>query len=119
MRNSITKIYAIYDSMAEAYMRPMFMVNDAVAVRNFVNALRSEQSGMRENVADYTLFGVGEWDDVTGTFNVYHTPNNLGNGLHLLSTHLESLEKISTLQEKLNSATQVMQDRVVKGDLDA
>lgn len=94
-------VYAMYDSKAEVYSRPMYMVNDATAVRNFVNACLDERSQMYSDPADFTLFRLGEWDDVTGLFSEEEMSVNLGNGLSLMTQHFEQKEKVRILRQKI------------------
>lgn len=98
------RIYAMYDEAAAVYSRPMFMVNDATAVRNFVNACLHEDSQMYSNPADFTLFYLGEWDDVTGLFSQEDVSVNLGNGLQLMAREAESRRKVAQLREKIAQA---------------
>lgn len=111
-------VYAIYDSAAEVFMRPMYMVNDAVAVRNFVSALRNKDSGMKDNAADYTLFKVAHWDDVYGVFEQLSSAQNLGNGLHLLSQTVEHYKKVARLHSELDNLGAAVAANV-EGDDDA
>ncbi|AJK28243.1 putative nonstructural protein [Eel River basin pequenovirus] len=93
-------MYAIFDSTAEVHGRPMFLVNDATAIRGFVNALVNPQSEFYQNPADFNLFKIGEYDDIEGAF-VEDGKYNLGNGLQLLAAHKEELEKVQRLQKEI------------------
>jgi hypothetical protein len=93
-------MYAVYDATAEVHGRPMFLVNDATAVRGFVNALANPQSEFYQNPADFNLFKLGEYDDIEGTF-IEQVKINLGNGLQLLATHKEELERVQKLQKEI------------------
>lgn len=72
--------FAVYDSKAEAYLRPFFAEAKGLAVRSFQDAVNDEKSPMCAHAADYTLFHVGSFDPVTGIVEG-HAPVALGNGL--------------------------------------
>lgn len=62
------KAYSIYDQAAKAYMQPFFTSADGLAARMFSNLVNDGQSQVSGHPADFTLFGVGEFDDQTGVF---------------------------------------------------
>ncbi len=73
-------VFTIRDSAAEAFMRPFFAQSSGSAVRSFSDAVNDpEESPMGAHPEDYTLFLVGEFDELTGTFST-HEPRSLGNG---------------------------------------
>ena len=93
--------YAIYDSTAEVFGRPMFLLNDATAIRGFVNALINPKSEFYQNPEDFTLYRFGEFDDIEGYFD-NHDKVALGNGLTLLSQHRDALVKVQGLQKEIH-----------------
>ena len=112
-------VYAIWDSKAEAMMQPLFMVNDAVAQRNFVNACLSDQTPMFSNAGDFTLFKVAEWDDIEGRF-YEELRIDLGNGLGLMAQYADELGKVQRLREKIEELQTVPGNLGANGDrLDA
>lgn len=61
----IQKAYSIYDSKAEAYSRPFFAINKAMAIRSFQDIAADQQHPIGQHPEDYTLFEIGQWDDTT------------------------------------------------------
>lgn len=77
------KIFAVYDSKAEAYLQPFFARTDGVALRMFGQAAQDEQHDFSKHAADYTLFCLGEFDEYTGKIAPLDALYNLGNALSL------------------------------------
>lgn len=76
----IVKIFSIYDSKVEAYLRPFFEATAGSAIRavsDEVNS-RNEKSGFCKHPEDYVLFELGTYDDSNANFNVYSAPKSLG-----------------------------------------
>ena len=63
---SVMRIFAIYDSKAEAYLQPFFSPTKATAIRSFTQAANDEKTDFYRFAEDYTLFEIGEWDPVGG-----------------------------------------------------
>ncbi len=74
------KIFAIHDSAAEAYMRPFFAQSNGAAIRAFSVLVASSDHPVGEHPADYTLFEIGAFDELTGEIGPV-VPKSLGNGL--------------------------------------
>lgn len=72
--------FAVYDSKAEAYLRPFFAETKGLALRSFVDAVNDPQSGMNKHADDYTLFEVGSFEQETGIFSPM-TPVSMGNAV--------------------------------------
>lgn len=69
--------YAIYDNKLKAFGAPFFQANNAVALREFENAVKAHDSKFGQHPEDYSLFLIGEFDDHTGVVKpLDHT--NLG-----------------------------------------
>lgn len=62
----ITKIFAIKDSKAGAFLRPFFVPNEAVAIRAVSEAFYDESSDFYRHATDYDLYELGEYDDISG-----------------------------------------------------
>lgn len=65
----ILGIYSIQDRHS-GYSSPSFEMNDAVAIRNFENAILSTQGVIRTHAADFTLCSLGTFDTQTGHIEV-------------------------------------------------
>lgn len=60
------KIYSIKDTKV-AFMQPFYQANQAVAIRNFNNAVNAkETNNINQNADDMELWELGEFDDQTG-----------------------------------------------------
>lgn len=76
-------VCSVYDSKAEAFMQPFFCVSRGVAVRMFMDAASDEGHEFAKHAADYTLFELGEFDQVTGRFEQHDVFVNLGLALQM------------------------------------
>ena len=75
------KIYAVYDSAVGAYMQPFFMQSKGVALRSWLEAANDEKTQFNKHPADFTLFELGEYDELSGTFENHPAKLNLGTAL--------------------------------------
>lgn len=90
----IINTYSIYDAAAKAYMRPMFMQTDGLAMRVFKDAINSEeQSDISKHPEQFTLFKIGEFDDQKGVINSTDKPELLASG-HEVKEHYETAELV-------------------------
>lgn len=71
-------VYTIYDSKAEAYLRPFFAPTKGLAIRSVSDAVNNPQENLHKYAADYTLFEVGIFDDSTGWMEMHKAHVNLG-----------------------------------------
>lgn len=78
-----TKIYAVYDSKAEAYMQPFFMQSRGIAMRSWEDIANDEKSQICKTPGDFTLFELGEWDEQTGVITMHESQVNLGLAIHV------------------------------------
>jgi len=63
-----TKIFAIWDDAAKAYMQPFVRPTTGLAIRDFTNLVNDPQSVVSRHTASFTLFQLGTWDDSNGAF---------------------------------------------------
>lgn len=61
--------FAVFDSKAEAYLRPWFIENVATALRTFTDAAADDSSPFGQHPEDYTLFHLGSFDMVSGVLD--------------------------------------------------
>lgn len=83
------KTFQIYDSKAEAHIRPMYFKATGEAVRWFddvVNGRIEPMAFMAMHPEDYTLFETGEWSEFTGRHEEFEAKRSLGNGLDYVAT---------------------------------
>lgn len=102
-------VYAIYDVKADAFMQPLFMVNDDVAIRNFVGACLNPDTPFHLHGQDFTLFCIDEWDDGKGKFVGDALHRDLGNGLQLMIQFRDQIEKVQQLQTQIGKLTDSQQ----------
>ena len=62
----LLKVYTIHDSKTEAYLKPFYAATDAEAVRTFADAINDNNSPFHRHAEDYTLFGIGTFEDTQG-----------------------------------------------------
>jgi hypothetical protein len=72
------KVYTVYDSKAEAYLRPFFVSTKGLALRSMVDAVNDPQHPFNKYPEDYTLFEIGEWDDSNGTIKMHKAHESIG-----------------------------------------
>lgn len=77
-------VYSIFDSVANAFIPPFFMANDAMAIRACSDALTDSNHQFFKHPTDYTLFRIAEFDDSNGVIVPRETHLNLG----ILSTFI-------------------------------
>lgn len=58
-------MYVIYDSKAEVYNRPFFLINDDIALRSALDLIQDTQTDLHRHPADFTMFKIGTYDDQT------------------------------------------------------
>lgn len=64
----IHTVMAVQDLKARAFVVPFFVPTSAVGVRAFRDCANDPQHAFSRNPADYALFELGTFDDVTGVF---------------------------------------------------
>lgn len=75
----LVNIYTVYDSKAKAYLQPFFNQNHNVAFRNLELAMRNPNCPFTQFPADFTLFCIGTWDDISCTLEQFAAHECLGN----------------------------------------
>jgi len=72
------KIFTVLDSKAEAFIQPFFSATTATAIRSFTIACNDQGHAFHRHSGDYTLFELGEFDQLSAIFDLHVTPINLG-----------------------------------------
>jgi hypothetical protein len=81
----IVNVYTIYDSKSKAYAQPWMAPNHSTAFRNCTKAcMPGSNNPCIDFPADYTLFCVGTFDELTGLIEGFQAHENLGNFLQFL-----------------------------------
>lgn len=81
----IQKVFTVYDSKAEIYLKPFHMNSRGEAVRAFGDASLDEKTQIAKHPEDFTLFEIGEFDDSNGEYRMLNAKVSLGNALELKS----------------------------------
>lgn len=72
------KIFTIYDSKAEAFISPFYERSTGLAIRAFEDACNTPEHQFNKYPEDYTLFELGEFNELTAGFELKDSPQSLG-----------------------------------------
>lgn len=61
-------IFTIYDSKSETYFQPFYMLNEAMALRQFADMANDKESNISKHPEDYSLYTLGTWQDQDAKF---------------------------------------------------
>lgn len=70
----ILKAYCIFDKAVKAFNAPMFVQNEAQAVRAFSDTVNSDETVIFRHPEQFSLSYIGELDDQTGIFTAPSEP---------------------------------------------
>lgn len=62
----IMNVYAVFDRKAAVFATPIFLPNEAVAVRSFEDACTNPASQLSKHHEDYAMYCIGSYDDNSG-----------------------------------------------------
>lgn len=85
------KMFSVFDSKAEAFITPFFAQARGVAIRMFMEAAQDRDHAFFKHSADYTLFDLGEFDQVTGMFKPEPAPVSLGTAIQFQAPQLSAV----------------------------
>lgn len=88
------KIFTIYDEKAQAYLAPFHFQNIGEANRAMCDLLADDQHPFSRHAEDYTLYSIGEYDNLTA---------ELTSDKQLIKTMLELRAQIQ--EEKTDAST--------------
>ena len=74
----------IYDTAAEAYMRPFFVPAVGQAMRAFSDEINNPQSELHKHPEDYSIWHMGTYNDVTGEMVSSEKPVHLASAVALI-----------------------------------
>lgn len=77
----IIRLYTIFDSKTEAYLRPFYGMTNGEAERTFSDTVNDPGSMFNKHPSDFTLFEIGSYDDSNGLVEAI-PPHSLGNALN-------------------------------------
>lgn len=93
-------IFSIYDSAASYYQPPFACNNKGIALREFSDACNNKETFLAKHPADYTLFLLGTFDDITGEFVLEKTPIRLGTAIEFVKVDPVVREKSLGLDDQ-------------------
>lgn len=70
-------VCACFDQKAKVFSNPFFSTNNATAIRDFERAVNDNTSGLYAYSDDYSLYHLGSFDDLMGTFTCPAEPQLL------------------------------------------
>jgi len=88
----IHKIFTVYDSKAELFMQPFFMPTTGQALRSFEDTCNDSSTLFAKHPADFTLFEIGSYEDITCEIRINDSKVNLGTALEYVQTNNEVTE---------------------------
>lgn len=65
----ILEAYSVMDKAVNAFLQPFFCRSKGEAIRSFGQAVNEPGHQFNKHYADYVLFYVGQWNDLSGTFD--------------------------------------------------
>lgn len=75
------QIMAVRDMKVEAFMDPMTLPAVGAAIRAFTDAVNGDKnSDIAKHPADFDLFHLGTYDEMTGKIVVFDQPKHVING---------------------------------------
>lgn len=93
------RVFAIYDSKAEAYMQPFIMQTKGHALRAFTDLANDGKSQVSKHSNDFSLFEIAEYDEETASYTNHSVKINLGGAWELKDNkpEIRSLNGVSTI----------------------
>lgn len=77
----ILKVFSVYDTKTETYMRPFFDSAVGSALRSFGDIAKDSSHVIGQHPTDFALFHLGEWDDKKAVFSPLTAPHHLANAI--------------------------------------
>lgn len=81
-----SKVYAVYDAKVKYYQFPVFLRNNAEALRMWSDTANKADHPCAQHPSDFDFHELGEFDDQTGQIEMLKTPNALGLAIHYKDT---------------------------------
>lgn len=84
------RIFAIFDSKAEAWLPPFMSQNEATALRQIANLTVDSGHPFGSNPEDFAMFDIGSWDDANCRYELEPAPRHLANLVELARARSQS-----------------------------
>lgn len=81
------KMFTVFDSKVGAYTNPILARSAGEAMRSFGAACCDVKHDFHRYAEDYTLFEIGEWDELTATIVTHITPLAICKAIELSNIH--------------------------------
>lgn len=81
MKMNNVNAYCVLDVKSKVYNSPHFLINDAVAIRQFQMVIMDKESMLSKFPEDYRLYCVGNFDMLTGQIKPEPAPREVAHGL--------------------------------------
>lgn len=78
------KTFVIHDSKVEAYMNPFLMRSKGEAIRAITDEVNGENTQLSKHPEDFTLFEIGEYDQIEGRYTMHDSKISLGNCIEMV-----------------------------------
>lgn len=89
------KVFAIYDSKAEAYMQPFMMQTRGQAIRSFSDLVNDGKSQLNKHPEDFTLFEIADFEDQKGIYTPLKTHASCGIAIEFVQLQALPNRKLS------------------------
>ena len=77
-------VFVVYDAKAEIYEKPFHMQTKGQALRGFTDVANDKETSIGQHPEDYTLFEIGEYDNLKGNYEMLPTKKSLGLAIEFL-----------------------------------
>lgn len=77
----IMQMFSIFDVKAKAYTQPFFMPQKGQALRDFDGVVNNEQTPVNKYPEDFSLYKLGEFDNISGKVVSLNQPEFLANAV--------------------------------------
>jgi hypothetical protein len=79
-------IISIKDTAADAFGRPVYVATEGVAIRQFQDEVNraSDDNQLYRHPDDFHLYHLGDFDDITGKFDILETPRLVARAKELI-----------------------------------
>lgn len=77
------QIFAVYDKKSAAYAPPFFYNQKGQALRAFEDAVNDSASPLCKHAEDFSLFLIGEWNEISGILTPLPNPVHVEEALNV------------------------------------
>ena len=81
----MSKLYVLHDSKSETYTAPTVNPARGQAIRSFSDAVNEGKGVLSDHPEDFTLFEIGDYDELKGEITLYPAKQSVVNGLDVVT----------------------------------